>query len=93
MRMVIRHWNGRREEAILLSARGNAIRTAIRDREDVAEFRCTAGQWFAEGDAPVEIDFDAGSELDQFLEELALRGLDPGHSFRPYWAGPAGLPN
>jgi hypothetical protein len=93
MVMVIRHWNGRLEEAILLSARRNVIRTAIRNREDVAEFRCTGGQWFAEGDQPVEIDFEAGSELDRFLEELALRGLDPGHSFRPCWTGPAGLPN
>jgi len=93
MAMVIRHWNGRVEEAILLSARRNVIRTAIRDREDVVEFRCAGGQWFAEGDLPVEIDFEAGSELDRFLEEVALRGLDPGHSFHHCWTSPAALPN
>ena len=91
--MVIRHWNGLVEEAILLSAKRNLIRTAIPDRDDVVEFRCAGGHWLCEGDQPVEIDFDPESELDRFLEELALRGLDPGLCFRDFESRSSRLPD
>lgn len=54
MRICFR--DGRSEEAILLAARDNAVRVAIRDCDDSAEFRLHNGQWLSEANLPVHIE-------------------------------------
>lgn len=56
MLMLIRFYDGRSEEAILLANRGNTLRVAIRDCDDSAEFRYDSGVWLSENDVPVRIE-------------------------------------
>lgn len=65
--MLIRHYDGRREEAILLSAAGNALRVAVPGRDDCAELRLYEGQWVTETNQAVEIEFlTASAEQEWF---------------------------
>lgn len=57
MHMLIRHSDGRREEAMLLSATPGTLRIALSGCEDATELQLDRGQWFSEEGLPVEIEF------------------------------------
>lgn len=75
--MLIRHYDGRREEAMLLSVTGHAMRVAVSGRDDSTELRLYGGQWVTETNEPVEIEFvGATAEQEWFRFVDALTGLD-----------------
>jgi len=55
--MHIRYSNGHALEGVILSLAPNMARVAVRDRDDVAEFRLVAGQWLSEEREPVVFEF------------------------------------
>jgi hypothetical protein len=77
MLMLIRHFDGRREEAILLSVSANTMRVALLDHEDCAELRLCDGQWVTETNQPIEIEFIARTAQDEWFRFVdAVIGLD-----------------
>jgi hypothetical protein len=56
MMMLIRFFDGRSQEAILLASSGQTLRVALRDSEDSTEFRFDRGVWLSENDDPVRIE-------------------------------------
>ncbi|MBZ5617256.1 MAG: hypothetical protein LAQ69_00790 [Acidobacteriia bacterium] len=44
-------------QGILLSLKGDEMRVAVKDADDVAEIRLVDGQWIAEGFGPVTFEF------------------------------------
>ncbi len=55
--MLIHYSDGKVGQGILLSLRGNRMRVAIKDGDDVAEFRFVAGVWISEECEPVTFEF------------------------------------
>lgn len=77
MLMLIRHYDGRRVEAILLSVAGLAMRVALPGRDDCAELRLYDGQWVTETNEAVDIEFIAGSAEEVWFRFVdAMVGLD-----------------
>jgi hypothetical protein len=77
MLMLLRHYDGRREEAILLSVAGNAMRIALPGGDDCHELRLYGGQWVTETNEAVEIDCIAGTAEDVWFQFVdAMVGLD-----------------
>ena len=77
MLMLIRHYDGRREEAMLLSVAGNAMRVALSGRDDCTELRLYDGQWVTDTNRPVEIEFIAATAEEEWFRFVdALVGLD-----------------
>ncbi|HWQ54478.1 MAG TPA: hypothetical protein VN442_12410 [Bryobacteraceae bacterium] len=77
MLMLIRHYDGRREDALLLSIAGNAMRVALPDREDCMELRLCEGQWVSDANQPVEIEFIAATAEDEWARFVdAMVALD-----------------
>ncbi len=77
MLMLMRHYDGRREEAVMLSVAGNAMRVAVPGREDCLELRLYDGQWVTETYEAIEIEYIGGTAEDvwrQFVD--AMVGLD-----------------
>jgi hypothetical protein len=56
MTMLIRFFDGRSEEAILLSSRGKTLRVAMKNSDDSTEFRFDRGVWLSESNDPVRIE-------------------------------------
>jgi hypothetical protein len=77
MLMLMRHYDGRREEAVMLSVDGNAMRVASPGRDDCLELRLYDGQWVTETNEAVEIEFIAGTAEDVWCQYVdAMVGLD-----------------
>lgn len=74
--MLIRHYDGRREEAMLLSVAGNAMRVALPGRDDCAELRLYGEQWVTETNEAIEIEFIGTAEDVWFRFVDAMVGLD-----------------
>jgi hypothetical protein len=55
--MLIRYQNGDLFEGIILSLQGGVLRVALKDGDDVAEFRLLNGVWLSETCEPVTFDF------------------------------------
>ena len=70
MRILIRYFDARIQQAIFLSAEANLIRVAIPGRYDAVELLHVGGQWFDEEDEPVQIDFCDGSGLETWASGL-----------------------
>ncbi len=71
MMMVIRYFDGRLEEVVLLGATGNALRVMAPDGDDAVEFSLHEGMWLSEANEPVEIEFIANAaegEWERFVE-------------------------
>lgn len=55
--MLIHHKDGRVLAGILLSLKGSHMRVAVKDADDVAEFRLVNEVWISECCAPVTFEF------------------------------------
>jgi hypothetical protein len=55
--MLIRYTDGTIRVGILLSLAGSTMRVAVRDEDDVAEFRLVSGRWISEDCEPVTFEF------------------------------------
>jgi len=55
--MLIRYQNGDLFEGVILSLHGGILRVALKDSDDVTEFRLINGVWLAETCEPVTFDF------------------------------------
>lgn len=75
MAMLIRYQNGIVVEAVILSLLGDTLRAALKDGDDVAEFRLVNGVWLAEDFEVVTFDFS--------MSVLAAVGIVPGAELRP----------
>ena len=58
LRLLVRHMDGSRQEAILMAILGSQLRVSIPASDDAVEFRWAEGHWQAENGEPVEIEFD-----------------------------------
>ena len=67
--MIIRYRNGMFVEAVILSLTGSKMRVALKDGDDVAEFRVVKDTWISEDGEPVTFDFT--------LSILAAAGIVP----------------
>jgi hypothetical protein len=56
MFLIVRLQTGERVEAVVLAARGNCLRTAVKGSRDTIEFRFSGNQWFSEDGDPVEFE-------------------------------------
>jgi hypothetical protein len=55
--MLIRHADGTTQVGILLALTGDRLRVAIRDEDDVVEYRLVSGRWVSEDCEPVTFQF------------------------------------
>lgn len=55
--MLIRYSDGRILAGILLALTGGSMRVAIKDEDDVAEYRLLSGRWISEDCEPVTFEF------------------------------------
>jgi hypothetical protein len=55
--MLIRYTDGRVLAGILLVLTGSLMRVALRDEDDVAEYRLVSGRWVSEDCEPVTFEF------------------------------------
>ena len=55
--MLIRYRNGLLREAVMLSLAGGTMRVALKDGDDVVEFRLVSDIWMSESGDPVTFDF------------------------------------
>lgn len=55
--MLIHYRDGKTLAAILLSLKGNQMRVAVKDADDVGEFRLVNGVWISECCEPVTFEF------------------------------------
>ncbi len=77
MLMLMRYYDGRREEAVMLSVAGNAMRVALPGRDDCLELRLYDGQWVTETNEAVDIEFVAGTAEDVWCHFVdAMVGMD-----------------
>ncbi len=77
MLMLMRHYDGRREEAVMLSVAGSVMRVALPGREDCLELRLYDGQWVTETNEAIEIEYIAGTAEDVWCEFVdSLVALD-----------------
>jgi hypothetical protein len=67
MGIIIRHLDGRLEQAFLMSVRGNVLRVLRPGCDDTAEFTVQERVLLSEANKPVEIEF---MDLSSMLEEL-----------------------
>lgn len=55
--MLIHYADGRILVGIILALTGSVLRVALRDEDDVAEYRLVNGQWISEDCEPVSFEF------------------------------------
>ncbi len=55
--MLIRYQNGDLFEGVILSLHGGVLRVALKDGDDVTEFRLVNGVWLSDTCEPVTFDF------------------------------------
>ncbi|SPE35494.1 hypothetical protein SBA6_470010 [Candidatus Sulfopaludibacter sp. SbA6] len=55
--MLIRYSDGRIRVGILMALTGSSLRVALKDEDDVAEYRLLSGQWISEDCEPVTFEF------------------------------------
>lgn len=55
--MLIRYTDGRLLIGILMALAGTTMRVALKDHDDVAEFRLLSGRWVSEDCEPVTFEF------------------------------------
>jgi hypothetical protein len=67
MGIIIRHLDGRLEQAFLMSVRGNVMRVLRPGYDDTAEFTVQERVLLSEANEPVEIEF---MDLNSMLEAL-----------------------
>ena len=75
--ILLRRFDGRIEEALLLSLGSNSMRVSIAGEGDAVTLR--DGQWISDKNDVVEVEFMAAAaedELNSFLERLALDEID-----------------
>jgi len=58
--MLIRYSDGKTLVAVLLSLTGPVMRVALKNSDDVAEYRLTDGTWLSEDSHPVTFEFPLG---------------------------------
>lgn len=66
MYMLIRHFDGRLQEAMMLSVQGRAMRIALKDTDDIVELTLCGGQWLLDGRDPVEMEFLAATAEEEW---------------------------
>jgi hypothetical protein len=78
MYTILRYANGRRADALILSASPDLIRVILRRQGDTAELRRVFGDWIAEDGSPVELEsIVAGDHTDlrSYCVEARQRAL------------------
>ena len=63
----IRYSNGRTHDGIILSLSATNARVAMKDADDVAEFRLVGGQWLSDEFEPVVFEFPNAPVLQALL--------------------------
>ena len=58
--MLVRQSNGQARPAVILALAGDTIRVALKDNDDVAEYRLVKQSWIAENFDPVSFEFPLG---------------------------------
>ena len=81
--MLIRYSDGRILAGILLALAGSSMRVALKDEDDVAEYRLLSGRWISEDCEPVTFEFPlaafqaAGIVPEAQLPELPASTVGP----------------
>ena len=97
--MLIRYQNGDLFEGVILSLHGGVLRVALKDGDDVSEYRLTNGVWLAENCEPVTFDFTmavlaaVGIVPPEEIDNKAQREPAPPHAELPVPIVPAGYLN
>jgi len=81
--MLIRYGDGRILTGILLALTGSAMRVAVKDEDDVAEYRLVNGRWISEDCEPVTFEFP--------LAAFQAAGIVPEEQVAELPAPPAGM--
>jgi hypothetical protein len=55
--MLIRYFDGTIRVGILMALTGSYVRVALKDEDDVAEYRLVSGRWISEDCEPVTFEF------------------------------------
>jgi hypothetical protein len=58
--ILIRHANGATRPAVILALAGDVMRVALKDSDDVAEYRLVKQRWISEDYEPVTFEFPLG---------------------------------
>jgi hypothetical protein len=78
--LLIRYNNGRVLEGFLLALGDQKIRVALKDSDDVTEYRLVSQRWVSEDCEVVTMGFEhEASEIveeDEFMESMILAGFD-----------------
>ena len=91
MYMLIRYFDGRLREAILLSLSGQVMRVAIPGTDDAVEFTLRDGQWVSDENGTIEIEFLGAMADDEWHrlcgtvvapDEIMNRDAESGLPFR-----------
>jgi hypothetical protein len=62
MRLLVRHFDGSLQAAILMAMFGGHLRVSVSGGDDAAEIRWADGQWLAENGDAVKLQFDPAPE-------------------------------
>ena len=58
--MIVRVANGKKRAAIILALTGQTMRVALKDTDDVMEYKLVNQTWISEGCEPVTFEFPLG---------------------------------
>jgi hypothetical protein len=74
MEIIIRHLDGRREEAVMLAVSVDRMRISSPGCEDTMELQFTQGTWTNENHEPLEIEaLISGTDLSSLFAEIRPR--------------------
>jgi hypothetical protein len=74
--MLIRQSNGGARPAVILALAGDMLRVALKDNDDVAEYRLIKQSWISEDYEPVTFEFPLG-----IFEAIGI--MPPGGNLAP----------
>jgi hypothetical protein len=78
--LLIRYSNGKVLEGVLLALGDHKIRVALKDSDDVTEYRLVSQHWVSEDCEVVTMGFEHEAsevvEEDEFLESMVLTGFE-----------------
>jgi hypothetical protein len=73
--MMVRSVNGKKRAAVILALTGQAMRVALRDTDDVMEYKLVNQTWISEDCEPVTFEFPLG-----VFEAIGIMPPGPGSS-------------
>jgi hypothetical protein len=79
MRITISYDSGVQLDGMVLSVEDISMRVALRNTEDVAEFRYERGRWYAESGLPIHVDsllVNSQNEWDIFESRLVAMSVN-----------------